>query len=335
MRFRSLSLIVVILGFLAVPAIVLAQGGRPRAAIGNKVHEFGSVSQGTKVEHDFVIRNDGDADLLIHEVIPSCGCTASATSAEKISPGSEGVIKVSFDTAGFSGEKLKTVRVHTNDPDESALVLTLRGTIEADVVIEPRRVFFGDIVQGDSGATRTQTVSVKVREGSKSAITGVRTMSKYLSVREKKSAARERILEVEVAPDTPRGELRERIIVSVSGTRESSINVPVFAAIKGPIRLKPSTLSFGILEGQQVASRAVKVENIGAQPVKVTSARSSDSAVSVAVKEIKPGTLYVLDVSVDPSRVKKELRASIEVTTDSRDDERLSFTVYGILPPKA
>lgn len=316
-------------------APLMSAAAAPRAVVPQKVHEFGAVSQGTKVEHDFVLRNEGDADLVIHNVVASCGCTASAPSSDKIAPGGEGTIKVSFDTSGFSGEKLKTVRVHTNDIDESSLVLTLRGTVEPDIIVEPRRVFFGDLIKGAQEEARTQRISVKVQEGSKSAITAVRSMSKYLAVNEVKSTAKERVIEVRVAPDTPLGELRERVIIGVSGTRESSINIPVYAAVKGPLRLKPSTLSFGVLEGSEALTRSIKLENLGKRPVQVTSVRSSDKAVTASVKEIQAGSLYVIDVKVNPALVQRELKAVIDVVTDSEEERQLSLTVYGILPPKA
>ena len=38
--------------------------------------DFGTINQGDIVKHDFVITNEGENDLILKEVKPTCGCTA-------------------------------------------------------------------------------------------------------------------------------------------------------------------------------------------------------------------------------------------------------------------
>lgn len=311
---------------------MVAPSGKPKAVVEARVFEFGSVSQGTKVEHEFKIQNRGDAELVIQRIVPSCGCTASSSNSDRVPPGGEAGIKVAFDTSGFSGEKLKTVRVYTNDMEENSLVLTMRGSIEPEILVEPRRVYFGDVTRGATG--KVEKLLVKVREGSKSSITGVRSFSKYLTVKEVTSSPRERELHIELDPNAPLGELRDRLVIGISGARESSINVPVFAAVRGPIKIKPATVSFGVLNESEM-TRSVKLENLGAKPIKITGVKTSDKAVRATVKEIKAGSLYVVDVKVDTGAVQRELRATVSVYTDSEEQRELSLAVYGALPPSA
>ena len=79
-----------------------------KARVDSPVFDFGTVSQGTKVTNEFVISNQGNAELHIQRVVPACGCTASSVDQERIPAGGQGKIKVEFDTSGFAGEKIKT-----------------------------------------------------------------------------------------------------------------------------------------------------------------------------------------------------------------------------------
>src|SRR5689334_14033362 len=78
--------------------------------IDSSTFDFGKVVQGSKVTHDFVVKNTGNADLKIEQVIPTCGCTAANAADPTIKPGAETTIHVEFDTTAFTGEKIKTVR---------------------------------------------------------------------------------------------------------------------------------------------------------------------------------------------------------------------------------
>lgn len=62
------------------------------------VGEF-SVKKPT-VATTFTFTNVGDAPLVIHQVVASCGCTVPAYSKEPVLPGKKGTIKVTYDGTG-------------------------------------------------------------------------------------------------------------------------------------------------------------------------------------------------------------------------------------------
>lgn len=62
------SLIWMVLLIFSVPLYCVAAdapAAGPQAFLAESVHEFAPVVEGTKVEHDFVIQNRGDAPLVI------------------------------------------------------------------------------------------------------------------------------------------------------------------------------------------------------------------------------------------------------------------------------
>ncbi|HEY8955120.1 DUF1573 domain-containing protein [Chitinophaga sp.] len=82
-----------------------------------KVHNFGEIVAGEKVEYSFKFTNTGTSPLLIEDAISSCGCTVPEWPKEPIKPGQSGYMKVIFDSHGKSGytEKEVSVKINNND----------------------------------------------------------------------------------------------------------------------------------------------------------------------------------------------------------------------------
>src|SRR5262245_4570233 len=55
-----------------------AKGPQPRAVVeGELIYKFGSKAQNIKFERDFVIKNEGQADLTLRLQAPPCSCTVA------------------------------------------------------------------------------------------------------------------------------------------------------------------------------------------------------------------------------------------------------------------
>ncbi|UGS24723.1 DUF1573 domain-containing protein [Flavobacterium channae] len=79
-----------------------------------EVHDFGTIKEGDIVETEFIVKNVGDSDLLIHDAKGSCGCTVPLPPKEPIKSGDSAPIKVSFDSKNKPGQQEKTVTLTTN-----------------------------------------------------------------------------------------------------------------------------------------------------------------------------------------------------------------------------
>ena len=87
--------------------------------------DMGQVKEGEKVSLVYEVMNTGEADLLLQEVRPSCGCTTPKYEKKPVRPGKKGTIEVSFDTKGRPGKQRKTVMVVTNtEPPNTVLTFT-------------------------------------------------------------------------------------------------------------------------------------------------------------------------------------------------------------------
>lgn len=93
---------------------VPADGKLPKIEFNKVEHDFGTIKDGDKVETEFMVKNIGDADLIIVDAQGSCGCTVPNPPKEPIKPGKSAPIKVTFDSAGKVGQQSKTVTLTTN-----------------------------------------------------------------------------------------------------------------------------------------------------------------------------------------------------------------------------
>ena len=91
-------------------------------------YNFGEIQQGESVTHDFILKNTGDADLIISAAKGSCGCTVPQWPKTPIAKGEETAIKVTFNSAGRSGKQNKTVTLVTNAIPNTK-VLTINGNV--------------------------------------------------------------------------------------------------------------------------------------------------------------------------------------------------------------
>ncbi len=85
----------------------------PEIQFAETEHDFGTIQQGTNVEHTFTFTNTGRAPLVITNASSSCGCTVPTWTKEPIAPGETGEMLVKFNGSG-QNQVTKTVNVSTN-----------------------------------------------------------------------------------------------------------------------------------------------------------------------------------------------------------------------------
>lgn len=128
---KSLSLIILFPLVLAACA-----GGQPRLAAETERFDFGDVVNGEVLTHDLVVRNEGEAPLVVEAVSTSCGCTKATLEPMNIPPGGSGILHVVYDSGAhgpeLTGPVTRQIFIASNDPDRAEVV------IEFDSNILPR-----------------------------------------------------------------------------------------------------------------------------------------------------------------------------------------------------
>ena len=96
----------------------------------DSVKNYGKITEGQKLDVAFRFKNTGDKPLIIRSVQPGCGCTETSEIKEPIAPGTEGIIKASFNSSGRTGVNNKDIYVDANTKGTNRH--TLHFTVEVE-----------------------------------------------------------------------------------------------------------------------------------------------------------------------------------------------------------
>ena len=97
----------------------------PKFQFKEKEHDFGKIVEGVEVSYTFKFKNVGGSDLIIHQVKPNCGCTASSFTRTPVPPGGEGKIVLTFNSLHYKGINHKVAHVVANtQPSTEVLKIT-------------------------------------------------------------------------------------------------------------------------------------------------------------------------------------------------------------------
>ena len=86
--------------------------------------DLGKFGQENAVRHcQFIFKNTGDANLYIHQIIPTCSCTNPKYPTHAIVPGASDTIFVTYNGEGKSPRKFRSsITIHSNAETEMTKV---------------------------------------------------------------------------------------------------------------------------------------------------------------------------------------------------------------------
>ena len=120
----------------SAPAIEVPTGPTTTIEFTEKEFDFGTIDQGTNVEHVFEFTNTGEAPLVIVNAKSSCGCTVPTYPKTPVEPGATAEMLVKFNGSG-KNQVSKTVTITANTE-------TGKETIKIKAFVNPK---------GNSGPT--------------------------------------------------------------------------------------------------------------------------------------------------------------------------------------
>ena len=105
----------------------------PRLDMPSVSHDFGRISGRPDVAHVFAVQNTGDADLMIGNLVTSCGCTTAELSSSVIPPGQRADLTVTFDPDFHEthGPVTRVVWFGTNDPTQPWVEVRITAEVQS------------------------------------------------------------------------------------------------------------------------------------------------------------------------------------------------------------
>lgn len=233
-----------------------------------KIWDFGEVSRGEKLIHEFSFVNVGNSPLRILGIHSTCGCTATVTDTTRTyAPGEEGEVRVELDTTHYSGKLVRLVTVMTNLPLLSSYSLTVKAQIKPLIQADPPLVDFGNILAGEASAARKVHVR-SLQKGTKLEVSSVRFNKELFQVTWGEQGD-EWVLDLRLKKTAPVGFLKEKIVVVNNSLTLREMEIPVRAEIKGNIALTPPYLEFGAVQPGKKKVREFRLKS--AHPFRIVS----------------------------------------------------------------
>src|SRR5262245_32242902 len=134
---------------LCVSSLPAVAGNDARAVFSQTDFQFNKTFSGEVLEHDFVLKNEGDAPLRILRVQLTSPLTVTAMPAF-VAPGTEAKIHVKLDTVGLRGRFPGAIQVLLNDPVLPVADLSFEGEIVPRVELIPGPAFFIGARRGEA-----------------------------------------------------------------------------------------------------------------------------------------------------------------------------------------
>lgn len=114
-------------------------------------YDFNVMERGEAGEHVFRLRNDGESVLTLKLGKASCTCTSSDLTKDRLEPGEEAEVTVTWDTSERNSGPLSVAApVHTNDPMRPTVQLRVQGSIATTFQAQPQDFMLGEVREGDS-----------------------------------------------------------------------------------------------------------------------------------------------------------------------------------------
>ena len=285
-----------------------------RIQFAETIFDFGKVSGGEVVKHDFVFTNVGTASLEIKDIQVGCGCTTAGNWDRQVEPGKAGVIPLQFNATGFSGTVTKSATVTCNDPGQSNVVLYLKSMVWNPFDVMPSTTVFNVTTETQTNETRIVRIVSNLEEPvelSDLQCTNGSLQAELKSVR----PGKEFELRITAVPPFTSNTMAT-VNVKTSSPRKPLLNVGAFLLVQPSVIVAPNQIELpsGLLAAG--LSTSVKILNKGTNSLALSDPRVNSRGAEVRLQEIQPGQVFSLMVNF-PAGFQTKPDEKIEVTVKS------------------
>lgn len=127
-------------------------GPHPKAVVPETTHDFGVLLHGSKSQHKFLVKNEGQVPLQIKKESSTCQCTGAELDGDAIAPGASAFIEMSWEIRAKVPKFEHSAVLRTNDPAMPTIKLIIQGLVGLNVLTLPEGVWgMGVLNDADPG----------------------------------------------------------------------------------------------------------------------------------------------------------------------------------------
>jgi hypothetical protein len=308
------------------PAETGASGPRPVIALRETKQDAGNVEEGTVVPFQFQVKNDGQADLEVTQVKPSCGCTISSWD-RVVKPGAWGTIQAQMNTLYFRGSVIKHLTVFSNDPSRPQIELTIGAHVLPLVKISPSPAAL--LAVGDRPAS--QEFTLERNGGRPMKIVQVIPNAPYLKADTAPLPGQGRYkLTVTATTDAPVG--RSTVPVVVKTDLEKGGMVTLIVTVDRGIVTVPPMVFYGIVPHDLKAPQEASITILrNSTPFHVKSVAVNDPKLTSKLETVRDGAEYRVTVTYTGGWDTGLRQQTLTVTTDDPQQPVIQVPVQAVV----
>jgi len=261
----------------------------PRLVCAEPEYDFGESDGPATIEHTFIFRNDGDADLTIRRVAPACGCTVVELKQKVVPPGGKTELETRLSLGARKGKQRKSILVESNDPENPQFRVWLKGTVIPDVALEPTSVTLGSLLP--DAPTEREVMLIGRQPGV--SITKAESSSPAIAVDLKKDPeGRCERIAVRTVPPLKRGPLHVTVTVHTDYRKRRELKLHVSGLVLSEVTVLPRMLVFKSAPETPV-KRTILVRPGTVKDYKILKVEAPTEEATVTIKKQFAGTYRI------------------------------------------
>jgi len=312
----------------ATATVTAAPTSAPKIEFETNVYNFGKVSAGELVRHDFIFTNTGKATLEITAVRPGCGCTTAGEWDKRVEPGKTGVIPLQFNSANFGGTVTKSATVTCNDPGQSNVVLQISGTVWKPIEVTPTMATFN--VASDSQTNETRVVRIVNNLEEPLTLSDLQCSNRSFQVELKTvQPGKEFALHVTAVPPFTTPTVYAPITLKTSSAKMPTINVSAYVTVQQAVMVTPQQINLPQGPLASAMSPSILIRTSGTNTLKLSDAAVNVAGAEVRVQEVQPGRMFNLTVNFPAGfHIKPDEKAEVTVKSDHPQFPLIAVPVF-------
>jgi hypothetical protein len=312
-----------------------ANGPKPAVVVdGDLTYRFGTAPQQFLLNKDWVIKNEGQADLVLTKGTIECNCTVAAFDGNKdrdsitLKPGQKTTLHLSFETRVVNGAFHKKAEILTNDPLHPSLDFVADGTVRPSVVLYPPEPTINYLeISNDQDDHHSSVLlfspdqpDIKITQLVSSRPSHVVVSQEPMSEDDCKAMKVEkgRKIIINVKGDMPLGIFREEVVIKTDHPKQPELKLTVSGKMVGPISASPERLRLVPVHSPMGRTGELMLTVRGLRPTRFE-VESKPDRIDVAVSPGGPSSQqgqYRVTVRVPPGMPPGTIMDQIVLKTD-------------------